>query len=108
MADFGFTPLLPLGEDTTQYRKISSEGVSTFEANGQTFLKVEPEAISELTRVAMGDIAHLLRTSHLAQLRAGLLRRSPGPRPTRRPRRRDLPSRVSSRARRSTLPAWSP
>ncbi|MCA9543957.1 MAG: fumarate hydratase, partial [Myxococcales bacterium] len=69
MADFGYSPLLPLGEDTTVYRKLSSDGVSTFQANGQTFLKVEPQALTELTRVAMGDIAHLLRTSHLQQLR---------------------------------------
>ena len=31
-------------------------------------MKVHPEAISELTKEAMRDIAHLLRPSHLAQL----------------------------------------
>ena len=45
MTDFDYTELLPVVEDTTEYRKISSEGVSNFEANGETFLKVEPEAL---------------------------------------------------------------
>ncbi|MBK6463642.1 MAG: fumarate hydratase [Myxococcales bacterium] len=68
MADFAFTELLPLGEDTTSYRKITGDHVSTFDAAGATFLRVEPEALTKLTQEAMRDIAHLLRPSHLAQL----------------------------------------
>ena len=69
MTEIDYTELLPLGEDTTEYRLITTEGVSTFEAAGQTFLKVEPEAIRALTSEAMHDIAHYLRPSHLQQLR---------------------------------------
>ena len=72
MAEFAYSDLLPLGPDTTEYRLISTEGVSTFEADGRTFLKVEPSAIRLLTRAAMNDIAHYLRTEHLEQL-AGIL-----------------------------------
>jgi fumarate hydratase class I len=68
MSDFGFTELLPLGKDETTYRKLSGDHVSTFEAAGKTFLKVEPAALTLLTREAMRDIAHLLRPGHLAQL----------------------------------------
>ena len=68
MAEFAYSDLLPLGPDTTEYRLISTEGVSTFEADGRTFLKVEPSAIRLLTRAAMNDIAHYLRTEHLEQL----------------------------------------
>jgi fumarate hydratase class I len=68
MSDFGFTELLPLGKDETPYRKLTSDHVSTFEAGGKTFVKVEPEALTLLTREAMRDIAHLLRPGHLAQL----------------------------------------
>ncbi len=68
MPDFDYSELLPLGEDTTTYRKLTSDGVSTFEANGQTFLKVEPEALTLLTATAMHDIAHYLRPGHLDQL----------------------------------------
>ena len=67
--DVGFTELLPLGEDTTPYRLISTEGVSTFETPEGTFLKVEPAAIRRLTAEAMREIAHFLRPGHLQQLR---------------------------------------
>ena len=68
MAEFVYSDLLPLGPDNTEYRLISTEGVSTFEADGRTFLKIEPSAIRLLTRAAMNDIAHYLRTEHLEQL----------------------------------------
>ncbi|SNR50575.1 fumarate hydratase [Actinomadura mexicana] len=69
MPEFSYTDLLPLGPDETDYRLLTSAGVSTFEANGRTFLQVEPEALRLLTETAMRDIAHLLRPAHLAQLR---------------------------------------
>ncbi len=67
--DATYTELLPLGPDTTSYRLVSTEGVSTFETPAGTFLKVEPSAITTLTAEAMHDIAHYLRSEHLAQLR---------------------------------------
>lgn len=69
MPEFAYHELLPLGKDTTPYRLLTTEGVSTFEAEGKTFLKVDPEAIRKLTAEAMHDIAHLLRPGHLQQLR---------------------------------------
>jgi fumarate hydratase class I len=68
MAEFEFTEILPLGPDTTEYRLISTEGVSEVETPLGTFLKVEKEAITLLTETAMRDIAHLLRPGHLQQL----------------------------------------
>jgi fumarate hydratase class I len=70
MGDFQFQELLPLGPDETPYRKLTSDHVSTFEAAGKTFLKIEPEALTLLAKQAMRDISHLLRPGHLAQLRA--------------------------------------
>ncbi|MCI0383849.1 fumarate hydratase [Streptomyces sp. CNQ085] len=67
--EFDHTELLPLGEDTTPYRLVTAEGVSTFGAGGRTFLKVEPEALRKLAAEAMHDISHYLRPAHLAQLR---------------------------------------
>ncbi len=67
--DFSYTELLPLGADDTEYRLVSTEGVSTFDTPEGTFLKVEPEAIRKLTAEAMHDIAHFLRSNHLQQLR---------------------------------------
>ncbi len=69
MPEFAYTDLLPLGPDETPYRLITSEGVSTVEGAGRTFLQVEPEALRLLARTAMRDISHLLRPAHLAQLR---------------------------------------
>ncbi|GAB4206422.1 MAG: fumarate hydratase [Sandaracinaceae bacterium] len=66
---FQFQEILPLGDDETPYRLLTKDYVSTFEARGRTFLSVEPEALTLLTREAMRDIAHLLRPGHLAQLR---------------------------------------
>ena len=70
MAEFSFTELLPLGHDETTYRKIGEGGVTRREAFGRSFLEIEPEVLRHLTRAAFRDIAHLLRPSHLKQLRA--------------------------------------
>ncbi|HET7071484.1 MAG TPA: fumarate hydratase [Nocardioides sp.] len=67
--EFRYSDLLPLGPDHTPYRLVTTEGVSTFEAGGRTFLQVSPAAIRQLTTEAMHDIAHYLRPAHLAQLR---------------------------------------
>jgi fumarate hydratase, class I len=68
MPEFSYEDLLPIGKDDTEYRLVSTDGVSTFEADGRTFLKVAPEAIANLTEVAMHDINHYLRSAHLQQL----------------------------------------
>jgi fumarate hydratase class I len=68
--EFAYTELLPLGPDTTPYRLLTSEGVSTFDTPRGRFLQVEPEALTLLTRRAMHDIAHYLRPGHLQQLRS--------------------------------------
>jgi len=69
MTDFNYTQLLPLGDDTTEYRLISTEGVSTITVDGREFLQVTPGAIERLSFEAIKDSQHLLRSSHLAQLR---------------------------------------
>jgi fumarate hydratase class I len=69
-AEFRYSDLLPIGKDDTPYRLITKEGVETVEGpDGQTFLKVSPEAIQALTTEAMHDISHYLRPAHLQQLR---------------------------------------
>ncbi len=68
MSDFQFQDMLPLGKDETPYRLVTTDHVSTFEAAGKTFLRVEPEGLTLLAREAMRDIAHLHRPGHLAQV----------------------------------------
>ena len=66
--EFSYQDLLPIGEDKTEYRLLSSDGISTFSADGKEFLKVSPAVIENLTEVAIHDISHYLRSEHLAQL----------------------------------------
>ena len=61
--------MFPLGADETSYRKLSSDHVSAVSLDGESILKVDPEALSVLTAEAFRDINHLLRPGHLAQLR---------------------------------------
>ncbi|WP_354579203.1 fumarate hydratase [Rhodococcus sp. PvR044] len=69
MADFLYEDLLPIGDDNTEYRLLTTEGVSTaLGPDGRTFLNVEPEALRLLTETALHDISHYLRTDHLTQL----------------------------------------
>ncbi|MCL2725339.1 MAG: fumarate hydratase [Polyangiaceae bacterium] len=69
MSVFNYQDVLPLGEDKTPYKLLTSDHVSTFEAAGKTFVQVAPEALTLLAARAMRDIAHLLRPAHLGQLR---------------------------------------
>ena len=66
--EFSYQDLLPIGEDKTEYRLLSSDGITTFSADGKEFLKVSPAVIENLTEVALHDISHYLRSEHLAQL----------------------------------------
>jgi len=70
MPEFRYTDLLPLGEDTTDYRHLTSDGVTTRQALHRDFIEIKPGVLSLLTQTAMHDIAHLLRPGHLRQLRS--------------------------------------
>ncbi len=62
MTEFFYEDMLPLGEDTTQYRLLTTEGVETVEGpDGRTFLSVAPETLSLLAEAALHDISHYLR-----------------------------------------------
>ena len=65
---FSYSDLLPIGADTTKYRKIGNEGVSTIKLGDKEFLQIEPIALEKLTEIALHDISHYLRPAHLQQL----------------------------------------
>ncbi len=67
---FAYQELLPLGPDSTHYRALPIAGGQLRAGPGGDFLEVPPEALRQLTEVAMHDIAHYLRSAHLAQLRS--------------------------------------
>ena len=70
MTDFAYSPMFPLAADDTEYELVSNEHVTLAELDGEPFLKIDPEALRLLAARAFTDISHLLRSSHLAQLRA--------------------------------------
>jgi fumarate hydratase, class I len=70
MPEFRYADLLPLGPDSTDYRLVTGDGISTGRSFGRNFLEVDPGVLSLLTATAMRDIAHLLRPGHLRQLRS--------------------------------------
>lgn len=69
MTDYIHHTLLPLGKDETPYRLLTSDHVSVVEFEGHEILKVAPEGLTLLADQAIRDSAHLLRPSHLAQVR---------------------------------------
>ena len=64
------TPLFLLGPDETPYRKLEVGGVRVEKMMGKDMLIVECEAMRALSESAFTDINHLLRPTHLKQLRA--------------------------------------
>jgi fumarate hydratase class I len=65
---FVYQDPFPLGPDTTGYRLLSREGISTSQFEGREILKVAPEALSYLARQAFHDTSFFLRTDHLKQV----------------------------------------
>lgn len=63
-----YTDMYAQGPSNTEYRKITSDYVSTIEVDGKEVLKVEKEGLRLLTAEAMRDISHLLRASHYEKL----------------------------------------
>jgi fumarate hydratase class I len=64
-----YSPLFPLGADTTDYEKLTGDHVASATFEGQELLKVAPEGLRLLAERAFIDINHLLRPGHLQQLR---------------------------------------
>src|SRR3546814_436010 len=69
MVAFDFTEMFPLGTDTTEYRKLTSDHVSVASLGGREVISVAPEGLTLLAEQAFRDISHLLRPGHLQQLR---------------------------------------
>ncbi|OUR77884.1 fumarate hydratase [Alphaproteobacteria bacterium 46_93_T64] len=68
MPEFHYQEIFSTGADTTPYKKLTDQYVSTIEVDGKEILKVAPEALELLAAEAMRDASHLLRPEHLEQL----------------------------------------
>ncbi len=69
---FIYEPTFQYGNDTTEYRLLTTDYVSKITVTGRTVLQVEREALRLLARQAFADVSFFLRSSHLKQLRAEL------------------------------------
>jgi fumarate hydratase class I len=67
---FSYQDPFPLGEDSTDYRLLSQEGISMGSFAGQDILQVAPEALAYLAQQAFHDCSFYLRPKHLQQVAA--------------------------------------
>jgi fumarate hydratase class I len=70
MPGFSYQDPFPLGKDTTKYRLLTKEYVSTSKFDGKEILKVDPEGLAFLSHQALRDVSFLLRPEHLDQVAA--------------------------------------
>lgn len=70
MVEFHYQDMLPTKDANPEWRLITSEGISTTQVGDRTFLQIDPEVLKLVAYEAIHDISHMLRTSHLTQLRA--------------------------------------
>ncbi|HEY3371187.1 MAG TPA: fumarate hydratase [Prolixibacteraceae bacterium] len=68
MSNFIYQKPFPIKEDTTVYRLLTKDFVSTVEFDGRKILKVAPEGLELLAKEAFADVSFYLRASHLEKL----------------------------------------
>jgi fumarate hydratase class I len=68
MADFKYEKPFQIEKDTTKYRLLTKEYVTTTVFEGKKILKVDPKGLELLAKEAVSDISFYLRTSHLEKL----------------------------------------
>jgi fumarate hydratase class I len=65
---FQYQPIFEKGDDSTEYRLLTKDGLKVEKLGGREILTISPETIVKLTDEAFDDVSHLLRTSHLEKL----------------------------------------
>ena len=73
MTEFQYQEIFPLEKDTTEYRLLSDDFISTTSFDGHDILKIDPQALTLLAEEAFRDVSHLLRPAHLEKV-AGILK----------------------------------
>ena len=69
---FKYAPMFQVGEDKTEYRLLSKEGVTTAEFEGKTIVKVSKETLTLLAQQAFHDVEFMLRREHNLQVAKSL------------------------------------
>ena len=66
--DFKYAPMFQVGEDKTEYRLLTKDGVTTAEFEGKQIVKVSKEALTLLAQQAFHDVEFMLRREHNLQV----------------------------------------
>jgi len=65
---FKYAPMFQLGEDKTEYRLLTKDGVSVSQFEGHDIIKVSREALTLLAQQAFHDVEFMLRREHNLQV----------------------------------------
>lgn len=68
MADFKYQKPFPIKKDTTPYKLLTKEFVSTIEIDGRQILKIDPKGLELMAKEAINDVSFYLRPTHLEKL----------------------------------------
>ncbi len=68
MSNFKYAPMFQLGQDTTEYRLLSKEGVTVSEFEGKKIIKVSKEALTMLSQACFHEVEFKLRREHNLQV----------------------------------------
>ena len=66
--EFKYAPMFQLGEDKTEYYLLTKDYVSEGEFEGHKIVKVQPEALTMLSKQCFHDANFLLRRAHNEQV----------------------------------------
>ena len=66
--EFKYAPMFQVGEDKTEYRLLTKDGVTTAEFEGKQIVKVSKEALTLLAQQAFHDVEFMLRREHNEQV----------------------------------------
>ncbi|MFO7558858.1 MAG: fumarate hydratase [Desulfobacterales bacterium] len=69
MPEFRYQEMFPVHEDQTRYRLLSDSYLVKTSFEEESVIKVFPEGLTELAETAFREVSHLLRTSHMEQLK---------------------------------------
>ncbi|WP_372754002.1 fumarate hydratase [Labilibaculum sp.] len=70
MSDFKYQKPFPITKDTTKYRLLTKDYVSTVEVDGRKIVKVDPKGLEMLSKEAFSDVSFFLRPAHLNKLKS--------------------------------------
>ncbi len=68
MINFTYTDLFPLGPDSTDFRLLTTDFVSSSTFAEKNIVTVQPQGLTLLAEQAFKDVSHMLRPSHLRLL----------------------------------------